>query len=109
MSSERFESLRLDLDKVASVIATGRRLLAQGRTLDLSALEGKIAAACTAITELPREEARALLPALEAVLDGLDELEQDLKSQYAAHLGRGAPTNPTTAAATYRRTQTETD
>lgn len=109
MSSDRIEDIRLDLEKAASVIATGRRLLSQGRTLDLSAFEGKVAAACEAVSSLPKEEARPLLPALESLLAALDQLEQDLKSQYAAHLGGGSPADPTRAAATYRRTQTDTD
>lgn len=104
MSSDRMDEIRLDLEKASSVVATGRRLVAQGRTLDLTALEGKVAAACEAIAALPRDEARAVLPTLEALLAALDALESDLKSQYAAHLGSGSTTpDATRAAASYRR------
>lgn len=109
MSSDRLNDIRLDIEKASSVVATGRRLVAQGRTLDLSALETKVAAACAAIGALPKDDARDLLPALEALLGSLDQLEEDLKSQYAAHLGGAQPADPTRAAAVYRRLQTDTD
>ena len=51
----------------------------------------------------------AELPALEALLTSLDQLEEDLKSQYAAHLGGAQPADPTRAAAVYRRLQTDID
>ncbi|WP_404384857.1 hypothetical protein [Caenispirillum salinarum] len=101
------DSIRLELDKAASVVATAARLSAQGRTVDLSALEGKVAGACRAIAGLPREEARTLLPTLDALLAALDALEGDLKTHFAAGLGgatSGGAAAPRAAAA-YGRNQ----
>ncbi|EKV26684.1 hypothetical protein C882_2193 [Caenispirillum salinarum AK4] len=101
------DSIRLELDKAASVVATAARLSAQGRTVDLSALEGKVAGACRAIADLPREEACTLLPTLDALLTALDALEGDLKTHFAAGLGgatSGGAAAPRAAAA-YGRNQ----
>lgn len=101
------DAIRLELDKVASVVATAARLSAQGRTVDLTALEGKVAGACQAIAALPRDEARSLLPTLDALLSALDALEGDLKTQFAAGMGGTAAGSapPPRAAAAYGRNQ----
>lgn len=91
--------IRLELDKAASVVATASRLLDQGRAIDLHALEGKVAGACRAIEALPAEDARDLLPTLEALLEALDGLEGDLRHQFAAGAGRQRATPPRAAAA----------
>ena len=71
-----------EIAKLASLIATARRLLAGGTGVELSALEEKVAALCAALTALPPDEARPLVPALERLLGSLDRLREDLDSHY---------------------------
>jgi hypothetical protein len=106
-ASSSLDSIRLELDKAASVVATAGRLSAQGRTVDLTALEAKVAGACRAIGTLPRDEARTLLPTLEALLSGLDALEGELKTHFAAGMGAASSGTaaPPRAAAAYGRHQ----
>lgn len=101
------ESIRLELDKASSVVATAAKLSAQGRTVDLSALEAKVANACRAIGSLPRDDARTLLPMLEALLKALDSLEDNLKARFAAGMDGSHVTTAAAprAAAAYSRNQ----
>lgn len=101
-----YDDIRQELDKAASVVATASRLLTQGRSVDLAALEGKVAGACEGIAALPADQARTLLPTLEELLTALDTLENDLKAQYAAGTGSAAgATPPPRAAAAYGKVQ----
>lgn len=104
-ASASLDAIRLELAKAASVVTTAARLSAQGRTVDLSALEHKVAGACQAISTLPREEARDLLPTLDSLLAALDTLENDLKTQFAAGMSGTRTAPPPRAAAAYGRNQ----
>ncbi|MEO5375555.1 MAG: hypothetical protein H7840_15010 [Alphaproteobacteria bacterium] len=72
--------VRSDLDKITSLIATGRRLLAEGRLVDLSALEGMVKGTCADVATLPDEEARALMFDLQRLYADLEALESDLNA-----------------------------
>lgn len=50
-----------------ATIALARGLVDGGRRVDLSGLEREAAALCATALALPREQARALLPSLEAI------------------------------------------
>jgi hypothetical protein len=71
-------AFRADAERVAALIATARRLLAAGKTVDLTALEGRVRGLCESLAGNPppgpgdRLEARALLGHLARDLDGLE-------------------------------------
>lgn len=74
--------VRMDVDKASSLVSTARRLLGEGRQVDLSALEGKVHDACYGIAALPVHEGRVLLPDLEELMTALDDLTADLTAQF---------------------------
>jgi hypothetical protein len=73
-----------DLDKVESLVATARRILADGGMIDLSALEEKVEQLCLAAKEAPPEERERVVVALEKLIGGLDELAKELTKQFGA-------------------------
>lgn len=86
--------VQVDLQKVASVLTTARRLLAGGTMIDLSALQGMVRGVCDQVAALPLEQARAMRPGLESLLSGLDRLGDDLQALHARLNGgdnAGAP------------------
>jgi hypothetical protein len=70
------DTVREELEKAASLVGTARRLLDTGTTVDLSALEGKVRAICAQLPGLEREQGRALVPAMESLIDDLDRLAE---------------------------------
>ncbi|GEO80301.1 hypothetical protein [Pararhodospirillum oryzae] len=96
--SAALPALADDLERIASVIATARRLIDEARAVDLAVLETKIGAVCHAVSALPRDEARLFLPTLEALVLDLDSLEAALR----AHPPTG-PARAQTAERAYRR------
>lgn len=73
--------LTLEMDKVASVIATARRLTADGRTVDLSTLEGRIDALCTLVRQAPPASRETVIRAMEGLVRALDELEGTVRAR----------------------------
>ncbi|MBF0334289.1 MAG: hypothetical protein HQL40_11690 [Alphaproteobacteria bacterium] len=72
------EDLKLEMRKTASLVDTARRLVADGKIVDLAALEGKARMIADGAGRLPRDEGRTLLPGLEALVEGLDRLAEEL-------------------------------
>lgn len=73
--------LALEMDKVASVIATARRLMADGRTIDLSTLEGRIDALCVRVRQTPPASRDVVVRAMENLVRALDELEAAIRTR----------------------------
>lgn len=73
--------LMLEMDKVASVIATARRLMADGRTIDLSTLEGRIDALCTRVRKTPPANRDIVARAMENLVQALNDLEAAIRSR----------------------------
>ncbi|CCG08013.1 hypothetical protein [Pararhodospirillum photometricum] len=96
-SPDRLDAIADDLEKVASVIATARRLIDDARSVELGVLDSKMKAVCLAVLALPRDEGRLFLPALEAMMTSLDALEAALR----AHAG--PPADPRGAYQAYGR------
>jgi hypothetical protein len=87
------ERVTVEVQKVAAMLLTARRLLAGGTMVDLAALQGMVSGVCDQVATLPREEGRALLPGLESLLRGLGYLGDDLDTLQARLTGgetRGA-------------------
>ena len=76
--------IREELEKAASLIAGARRLMAEGRSVDLSALEDRVRTITTAIQEAPTEIQEAYVEHLSVLVEVLDALENDLHSQNEA-------------------------
>ncbi len=70
-----------EADKLTSLVTTARRLLAEKKMVDLSALDGKVRALCDAIRRVPPEDTAAVKAALTDILEGLDRLEAELTVQ----------------------------
>jgi hypothetical protein len=80
--SDKTQSLKDELLKIESLIATAVRLLDEGRVVDLAALEDRTKRACDAALALPRAETRPLIPAMEALLAALDALTANLRERF---------------------------
>jgi len=68
--------------KVASLVGTARQMLAEGRMVDLNALEGKVRELAGAIERTPAGEGSALKGAVAAIVENLDRLESELTAQH---------------------------
>ncbi len=73
-----------EVDKVTSLIAGARQLIGEGKSVELSALETRVAALCENIARMEAKDARRLKEPLAAILDDLDGLEADLRNQHEA-------------------------
>jgi hypothetical protein len=82
MSDETSLDIDTRADKVTALIETSRRMLADGRPIDLAALEGKVRALCEAATAAPAEERPRLKAVLAEIIDGLDRLTDDLTARH---------------------------
>jgi len=81
------QEIVLEMDKVAAVIATARRLMADGRTVDLTPLEGKIESLCGRVRETPKAHRDGVIRAMESLIKALDELEGAIRARVGG--GRG--------------------
>jgi len=71
-----------EAEKVASVIAAARRLLGQGKMVDLSALEGKVRALCADVEEAWPAADSPVRKALDAILADIGHLGDELVAQH---------------------------
>lgn len=78
-----------ELDKVASVVATARRVLADGRMVDLSALEARVTTLCAGLRDVAPEGREAAAQAIGRLLADLDGLEADIRNQFGDMLAEG--------------------
>jgi hypothetical protein len=89
---------REEMEKLYSVVATARRLIGEGRLIDLSAMPGRVQAICAAVAALPKEQGKLLAPLLERLIAHLDELATELTARHRSDLA-----TPAQAGAAYRR------
>lgn len=71
----------LEMDKVAAVIATARRLTADGRAVDLTPLEGKIESLCGRIRQTSAPHREGVIHAMEGLIKALDDLENAIRDR----------------------------
>ena len=74
--------IQSELLKIESLIATAVRLLDEGRVVELSALQDRTKRVCDAALALPKTDAVPLIPAMEALLNGLDALTANLNRRF---------------------------
>lgn len=92
-----------EIDKVTSVIATARRLLSEGKLVDLSALEEKVRSVCQAIEAQPQKHPEKLQEAMLAAITDLDRLAEDIRQRFAGILQEPEEAPPARVAAAYRK------
>ncbi|MEG3618378.1 hypothetical protein V5T82_07940 [Magnetovibrio sp. PR-2] len=84
MSEAAEELIREELEKAASLITGARQLMAEGRHVELSAMEERIRAVTEAITTAPEAIASNYKDHLVALSAALDALETDLETHQKA-------------------------
>lgn len=77
------EAVRRDLEITSERIAAARRLVDVGDSVDLSGLECSVDAICGAIRKLPAEDQPPLKLPIVGLVDELDKLSEDLRTQHS--------------------------
>jgi uncharacterized protein YicC (UPF0701 family) len=77
-------TIRQELEKAASLISGARRLMAEGRHVNLNAMEERVRIITESVHAAPQEMAQHYKEHLQALLDALDALEQDLQLHHEA-------------------------
>ena len=76
------QPLMPEIEKVTSLIAAARRLLAEDKLVDLGALEGKVRDLQAAIEGAAPGDLDTVKALIAALVDGLDGLEAELTAQH---------------------------
>ena len=82
MSASSEDLIRQELEKAANLISGARRLMSEGRQVDLGAMEERVRAVTQAVDAAPPEVASDYKDHLQALMDALDVLEQDLQTHH---------------------------
>ena len=77
-------TIKDELEKTASLITGARRLMAEGRSVDLSALEDRVRTIADAVQKAPADVQDTYKEHLGVLIEILDALENDLESQHKA-------------------------
>ncbi|WP_417827905.1 hypothetical protein [Thalassospira sp.] len=85
MSPEHYkpEQFKKDLKRVLSLIRTGQRYLEDGKVVELSALESRIADLCAQARTLAPDQRRDVAPLLAALTDELGQFETRMQQEYS--------------------------
>jgi len=78
------DTIRQELEKAANLISGARRLMAEGRHVNLNAMEERVRIITESIQAAPQAMAQRYKEHLQALLDALDALEQDLQLHHEA-------------------------
>jgi hypothetical protein len=81
MTTKTTEELLEEAEKVSSVIATARRLIADGKTVDLSNMEGKIGSLCENAEAAQSEQTEDVQNALAAIVEDLNLLNEEMSAK----------------------------
>lgn len=76
--------IRTELEKAASLITGARRLMTEGRSIDLSAVEERVRAVTEAIAAAPPATAATFKEHLSVLVEILDTLQTDMEVQHQA-------------------------
>lgn len=80
--SSRLDEVVRQLDQVQSIVATARRLLAQGNSVDLAKLEARVEEFCGQASNLPPGSGDVIRPKMVALIDELNSLSREMTEQY---------------------------
>jgi|APSaa5957512535_1039671.scaffolds.fasta_scaffold363936_1 hypothetical protein len=81
MSTKTIEELLEEAEKVASVVATARSLIADGKTVDLANLEGKIQTLCENAEAADMGESTEVEEAFNAIVQNLNVLNEEMSAK----------------------------
>ena len=79
MSNPTAAEISQQMEKVESLMSTSRRLLKEGKMVDLSALEERIRELTDNLKKCDPETAKPFIPAVHKLIDSLEGIEQNLK------------------------------
>jgi hypothetical protein len=85
------DALREQVAAVFGEIVAAARLVRSGRVIELDDLDKRIDLLCEAVTALPREDGRAMLPLFDDLRASLDELSDVLKTAFVTDSRPAAP------------------
>lgn len=71
-----------EIERIHAVLSTARRLIQEGRNVDLTAVDDRIRRLCENVEALPKAQGRALASALSALLAEFDALADDLTNRF---------------------------
>lgn len=94
-----------EIDKVAALVATARNHIAEGRVVDLTALDGRVETVCAEIKRGRPGNGPVLRTALERLIRDLDSLESELTAQFKKVRPITDSPVPQHAARAYRRSR----
>jgi hypothetical protein len=100
MGSPAAATLDAELDRLTGEFEAALSLAGQGEMLELTGLDARIAAACTAAQALPAAEARVITERLGRLVALLDRLAATLAKNFG-NLPREADVSPQDAAVAY--------
>ncbi len=85
MSSEQYkpDQFKNDLKRVLSLIRTGQRYLEDGKVVELSALESRIADLCEQARTLAPEQRQEVAPLLASLTEELGQFETRMQQEYS--------------------------
>lgn len=76
--------VRQELEKAASLISGARRLMAEGRSVELGALEDRVRTITTTLHDMPADTQSRYKEHLEVLLEILDSLQTDMEDRHKA-------------------------
>lgn len=95
------DDILLQAEKVSSLIATARRLMSEGKTVDLSNLEGKIRTLCNNAEDASLKQSDGVRAALGTIVEDLDRLEKEITGRHGDPGGLSLETSIKRAIAAY--------
>ncbi|MBL6941767.1 MAG: hypothetical protein ISR53_06370 [Rhodospirillales bacterium] len=82
MSTKTGEDILLQAEKVSSLIAAARHLMGEGKTVDLSNLEGKISSLCKSAQSAQLDNPDTVRTALQSIVKDLNQLDEEITSRH---------------------------
>ena len=77
--------IKEEMRKVTSLINAARRLLVEGKMVDLAGLQRNVDILCQTLQQSPPKQSQAAQKSLVSLLDGLDTLAYALTAQFIAY------------------------
>lgn len=96
-------AIMVEADKITSLIRTARSLLEDGKLVDLSALEGKVADLCRRFSNIPPKATETFRATIKDIMADLDLLATELARQNEKVLKARPGSSPRHAATAYER------
>jgi len=96
-------AIMVEADKIASLIRTARNLLEDGKLVDLSALEGKVADLCRRFANVSPDETEPFRATIKNIMTDLDLLAAELARQNDKVLRMKSGSDPRHVATAYER------